>query len=189
MNAAFIKKSMDELGRADKETARNNEHFPVWILLDDIRSMNNVGSVFRTADSFNLEGIYLCGYTPRPPHRDIHKTALGATESVNWKYETDITAAILRLKSEGYRILGIEQTHNSIWLQDMHHKVPGKCAFIFGNEVTGISDKALALCDHVLEIPQFGSKHSLNIAVTTGIVIWECIKQYIPQQDDKPSGS
>jgi 23S rRNA (guanosine2251-2'-O)-methyltransferase len=179
MSKDFIKKTMEELDRLDQNAAKNSSHFPIWILLDDVRSMNNVGSVFRTADSFNVSGIYLCGFTPQPPHRDIHKTALGATESVNWKYEQDITIAIESLKQEGYKIFGIEQTHNSIWLQDMHLHTHSQTAFIFGNEVTGVSDKALALCDGVIEIPQFGSKHSLNIAITTGIVVWEYVSKQI----------
>lgn len=170
---------MDELGRLDTQTAKHNEHFPVWVLLDDVRSMNNVGSVFRTADSFNIAGVYLCGFTPRPPHRDIHKTALGATESVHWAYQEDIVTAITELKEQGYMIVGVEQTHNSLWLQNVQTEVAGKVALIFGNEVTGVSDRALALCDKVIEIPQFGAKHSLNISVSMGVVVWECVRRWV----------
>lgn len=179
MKANFTKKTMDELGRLHKEEAIKNEHFPIWAILDDVRSMNNVGSVFRTADSFNLSGIILGGYTPQPPHRDIHKTALGATETVTWKHAQDITTALLELKEDGYTVIAIEQTHNSTWLQEYNFTADKKMAFIFGNEVTGVSDAALALCDAVIEIPQFGSKHSLNISVTTGIILWEAAKAFI----------
>lgn len=175
----FEKKSMEALGRLDAQSAINNEHFPVWAVLDDVRSMHNVGAVFRTADSFNLSGIYLCGVTPQPPHRDIHKTALGATESVNWKYVTTAKEAILTLKNEGYTIIGVEQTYNSEWLQRFPFQTQQKVALILGNEVHGVSDEALALCDHVIEIPQFGSKHSLNISVAAGVVLWEAVKVYI----------
>lgn len=178
MNSQFAKKTMDELGRLNREEALNNRHFPIWVLLDDVRSMNNVGSVFRTSDSFNIDGIYLCGFTPQPPHRDIHKTALGATETVTWKQEQDITIAIQDLKQQGYTIIAIEQTHNSTWLHDYPFEQNKKIAVIFGNEVIGVSDAALALCDAVIEIPQFGSKHSLNISVTTGIILWEAAKPY-----------
>ncbi len=171
---------MDELGRLDAASAIQNDHFSVWAILDDVRSMHNVGAVFRTADSFNLAGIYLCGVTPQPPHRDIHKTALGATESVQWIYQKDITIAIHQLKDQGYTIIGIEQTHNSEWLQSYNFTKDQKVALIFGNEVTGVSDTALALCDHVIEIPQFGAKHSLNISVSAGILLWEAVKVYIP---------
>lgn len=179
MNEAYHKKSMEELGRVTQQEALAKEHFPIWILLDDVRSMNNVGSVFRTSDSFNIDGIMLCGFTPQPPHRDIHKTALGATETVKWEHHADITIGINELKSKGYKIFAVEQTHNSTWLQDFQMNNNEKYAFIFGNEVTGVSDQALALCDGVIEIPQFGSKHSLNIAVTTGIIIWHAAKTYI----------
>ena len=177
-NELFQKKSMEELGRLDAQSAKTNEHFPIWIILDGVRSMHNVGAVFRTADSFNLSGIYLCGFTPKPPHRDIHKTALGATESVIWHYDKDVTASILKLKSEGYKIIGVEQTHNSVWLQDYPYSINDKVALVMGNEVSGVSDEALALCDAVIEIPQFGAKHSLNISVATGVVLWEMVRIY-----------
>lgn len=178
MNTAvgFHKKSMDELSRSQTAEHKSAQHFPVQILLDNVRSMNNVGSIFRTADATNVEAICLCGLTPTPPHRDIQKTALGATESVNWRHESDITTAIQKLKQEGYIIIGVEQVHNSTTLTAFDFSVPKKLAFIFGNEVTGISDEALALCDVCIEIPQYGAKHSFNISVSVGIVLWECIR-------------
>jgi 23S rRNA (guanosine2251-2'-O)-methyltransferase len=177
----FEKKSMEALGRLDAISAINNEHFPVWAVLDDVRSMHNVGAVFRTADSFNLSGIYLCGVTPQPPHRDIHKTALGATESVHWQYAVSAVHAIQALKKDGYTIIGVEQTHNSKWLNAYPFKAQDKIALVLGNEVHGVSDEALALCDSVIEIPQFGSKHSLNISVAAGVVLWEAVSVYIKQ--------
>ncbi len=179
MEMLYTKKTMEELGRLDALTAKEQAQFPIYILLDDVRSMNNVGSVFRTADSMGVAGVYLCGYTPRPPHRDIHKTALGATETVTWFFEEDITQAITNLKAQGYAIYAVEQTHHSTWLQDFAVTKDVKIALIFGNEVTGVSDAALAMCDGVIEIPQFGAKHSLNISVTTGIVVWEVIRKML----------
>ena len=167
---------MDELNRADAGTVPEASRFPVYLVLDDVRSMHNVGSAFRTADAFNAKGIYLCGYTPRPPHRDIHKTALGATETVPWTYEENISATLEALRKEGYRIWAVEQVHNSISLQDIHFPLHEKIALIFGNEVTGVSDTALALCEGCIEIPQWGTKHSLNISVTVGVVLWELVK-------------
>jgi len=178
MNVDYTKKSMDELGRLSADDAKTAAHFPVWAILDSVRSMHNVGAVFRTADSFNLSGIYLCGVTPQPPHRDIHKTALGATESVTWTYENDVTTAISHLKEQGFTIIAVEQTHNSVWLQNYAFQPNEKIALVFGNEVTGVSDEALALCDTVIEIPQFGAKHSLNISVAAGVVLWEAVSVY-----------
>jgi len=177
---SFPKKTMEELNRSSVEETKDKAHYPVWVILDNVRSMHNVGSVFRTADAFNIGGIMLCGMTPQPPHRDIHKTALGATESVSWEYHPSVQQALTRLKEENYRILAVEQTHNSIALQD--YVSPGhameKTALIFGNEVSGVSDEALAMCAGTLEIPQWGSKHSLNIAVSAGIVLWELLRRY-----------
>lgn len=167
---------MDELNRADAGSVPEDSRFPVYLVLDDVRSMHNVGSAFRTADAFNAKGIYLCGYTPRPPHRDIHKTALGATETVPWVYEENITATLEHLSKEGYRIWAVEQVHNSISLQDINFPTHEKIALIFGNEVTGVSDAALTLCEGCIEIPQWGTKHSLNISVTVGVVLWELVK-------------
>jgi len=175
----FSKKTMDELARAEAGSVKEEERFPVYVVLDDVRSMHNVGSAFRTADAFHARGLFLCGYTPRPPHRDIHKTALGATETVPWRYEQDIVTALEQLKQEGYEIWAVEQVHNSIALQDCRFDHDRKIALVFGNEVTGVSDAALALCAGVLEIPQWGSKHSLNISVTVGVVLWEIVKHRV----------
>ncbi len=169
---------MDELNRV-APGAEGPERFPVAVILDDVRSMHNVGSAFRTGDAFNVSRIFLCGFTPRPPHRDIHKTALGATETVPWQYEGDIVKAITQLKEEGYEVWAVEQTHNSTALEQTQWPAGKKIAFIFGNEVTGVSEKALALCSGCVEIPQWGSKHSLNISVTVGIILWEFVKQRV----------
>lgn len=167
------KLSMDALGRKTAALFRESEKFPLILVLDNVRSMMNIGSVFRTADAFLLEGIYLCGITAIPPHREIHKTALGATETVSWKYFADTVQAAEQLKSEGYKVLAIEQTEGSIDLDSFRPENNTKYALIFGNEVKGVDDKVLLLCDGCLEIPQFGTKHSLNIAVTAGMVIWD----------------
>lgn len=139
--------------------------------------MNNVGSVFRTADAFLMEGIVLCGYTPRPPHRDIQKTALGATETVAWSYAPDITSALQELKDKGYRICAVEQTEGSTLLHKWEVRPGEKWALILGNEVEGVQEAALAFCDAAVEIPQSGMKHSLNISVAAGIVLWELYKR------------
>lgn len=172
---------MDELQRAEAGAIEDSSRFPVFVILDDVRSMHNVGSAFRTCDAFNAKGIYLCGFTPRPPHRDIHKTALGATETVPWIYEENVTNAIASLKEQGYEIWAVEQVHNSTSLQKVQMDAQKKTALIFGNEVTGVSDAALALCDGAIEIPQWGSKHSLNVSVTVGVVLWEAVKNRTKQ--------
>lgn len=167
---------MDELGRKKKEEFHEAEKRPVILVLDNIRSMHNVGSLFRTADAFLAEGIYLCGYTPKPPHRDIHKTALGATETVQWKYFNTAVLAVETLKKAGYRIVGVEQAEGSIPLQAFNPPPTEKLALVFGNEVEGVSDPVLAFCDQCVEIPQFGTKHSLNVSVAGGIVLWQIWK-------------
>lgn len=175
---SFRKLQSHELERKSVDEFHRSEKIPVVIILDNVRSMNNVGSVFRTADAFLLEAIVLCGYTPRPPHRDIQKTALGATETVRWSYEENITNAVQKLKQEGYRICAVEQTEGSTSLVDWSILPEEKWALILGNEVEGVQDAALALCDAVVEIPQSGMKHSLNISVAAGIVFWEVYKRY-----------
>lgn len=167
------KLGMDELGRKTPEMFRESDKFPLILVLDNIRSMMNTGSVFRTADAFLLEGIYLCGITATPPHREIRKTALGATESVAWQYFDETTDAITLLKEKGYAVYALEQVENSI---DLFHFSPDtgkKYAFVFGNEVKGVDQKVLERCDGCIEIPQFGTKHSLNVAVTAGMVVWD----------------
>jgi 23S rRNA (guanosine2251-2'-O)-methyltransferase len=167
------KLKLEELGRAGIEEFKRQKKFPVTIVLDNIRSMHNVGSVFRTSDAFAVEQIILCGITGQPPHREIEKTALGATKSVHWKHFPDIKEAIRQLKSDNYTIIAIEQAENSIKLNEAIPDAGRKYAFIFGNEVNGVSDEAMLLADECIEIPQFGTKHSFNIVVTAGIVLWD----------------
>lgn len=172
----FIKKSMEELERLQPEEMKAAEKHSIIIILDDVRSMHNVGSAFRTGDAFAIEALYLCGYTPTPPHRDIHKTALGATESVQWRHFTTTIDAINFAKDAGYKIYAVEQAHDSIALNRFAWKPSDRIALIFGNEVAGVSEEALALSDGCIEIPQWGSKHSLNISVSLGIALWEIIR-------------
>ncbi len=156
---------------------RTGTKLPVVVVLDDVRSMHNIGSVFRTSDAFMVEKIFLCGITAKPPHREITKTALGATESVEWKYYSTILNAINELKSEGYKILCIEQAEGSIDLADFIPEATKKYAVVFGNEVNGVSQLVVDVCDYCLEIPQFGTKHSFNISVTVGIVLYDLIQK------------
>ena len=170
---------MPELQRKSVGDFKESEKIPVVIVLDDVRSMHNVGSVFRTADSFLVEKIYLCGYTPAPPHRDIHKTALGATETVNWESVKNIADCLRRLQADGYTILALEQVRNSIMMHQYQPKKGLKTVLVFGNEVSGVSQNALDLCDAAIEIPQLGSKHSLNISVSAGIALWHWAQIYL----------
>ena len=162
-----------ELGRKSIEQFRNSEKSPFIIVLDNVRSQSNVGSVFRSADAFLTESIYLCGITATPPHPEIRKTALGATESVAWKYFRKTSEAISELRSQGYRIIGIEQAEGAISLSEFEVKKNTRYALVFGHEVNGVDQEVLNECDYVIEIPQFGTKHSFNIAVSVGIVLWE----------------
>lgn len=173
------KLSMEELNRITPEQFKEQEKIPLVVVLDSIRSMNNVGSVFRTCDAFKVEKLYLCGITACPPNRDISKTALGATESVIWEYAEDVVALTLRLKSEGYRVLVVEQVDESVMLQNVDFQQHEKVAVILGNEVFGVDDRLLPVCDGVIEIPQFGIKHSLNVTIAAGIVIWEIAKRHL----------
>ncbi|ROH96005.1 RNA methyltransferase [Chryseobacterium daecheongense] len=170
------KLKLEELNRIDVETFKKTEKIPLIVVLDNIRSMHNVGAAFRTGDAFLIEKIILCGITPQPPHREIHKAALGATESVDWIYENDINTAINDLKAQGFEIIGIEQTSGSQLITDFTIDKTKKYAVILGNEVDGISDEALPNIDTFLEIPQLGTKHSLNVSVCGGIVMWEFAK-------------
>ena len=170
------KLSTDELNRKSVNDFRQSEKMPIVVVLDNIRSMHNVGSVFRTADAFLIQAVYLCGYTPQPPHRDIHKTALGATESVAWRHFHAAADAIPGLKEEGYTVVAVEQTEGSIGLSGIRKHFPGPLAVVFGNEVGGVADAALALCDGSVEIPQWGMKHSLNVSIAAGIVLWEMVR-------------
>ena len=163
----------DELGRMDLETFKETSKTPIVVVLDNIRSLNNIGSVFRTSDAFAIQAIYLCGITAQPPHREINKTALGATESVDWKYFEQTKDALLALKEEKFTILAVEQTENSIFLNDFKIQENQRFALIFGHEVKGVDPAVINLSDHVLEIPQKGTKHSLNISVSVGVTLWD----------------
>jgi 23S rRNA (guanosine2251-2'-O)-methyltransferase len=166
------KKSMPELNRLSVQDFQQATKTPIVIVLDNVRSMNNVGSVFRTADGFALEAIYLCGFTPQPPHRDIQKTALGATETVQWHHVQNTLDAVHNLRNNGYTIIAIEQVHNSISLEKFKIDATKKYALILGNEVEGVDADVIKACDAVIEIPQVGTKHSFNISVSMGIVSW-----------------
>jgi tRNA G18 (ribose-2'-O)-methylase SpoU len=163
---------MDELNRKTVEEFRQAKKMPLVVILENIRSAYNVGSVFRTADAFLLESVYLCGYTAHPPHKEIKKTALGAEETVKWQHFKDITAAIKELRENGYEIYAVEQTENSVLLNEFKRENK-KLAVIFGNEVTGVEQSTIELADGCIEIPQSGMKHSLNVSVAAGIVLWE----------------
>jgi len=172
---------MEELGRMSPEEIKTSEKRPIIVILDDVRSMHNVGSSFRTCDAFAIEALYLCGYTPAPPHRDIHKTALGATETVNWKNFTSTMEAVAHAREAGYKIMAVEQAHNNTMLHELSYNNE-KVALVFGNEVTGVNDDVLAAADGCIEIPQWGSKHSLNISVSLGVVLWEMVKPPNPSR-------
>jgi 23S rRNA (guanosine2251-2'-O)-methyltransferase len=171
------KRLNEELGRKSVDQFRDSDKSPFSIVLDNIRSHNNIGSVFRTADAFMVEKIFLCGITAVPPHRDIQKTALGATESVSWKYFDNTIEAVLELKAGGYEIIAIEQVEGSTELQDFHIEKGRKYALIFGHEINGVDQGVVNLCDRSIEIPQFGTKHSFNIAISAGIVLWELTRK------------
>ncbi|KAA3645175.1 MAG: TrmH family RNA methyltransferase [Bacteroidetes bacterium] len=165
----------EELGRPSVEEFKRSSKNPIVVVLDNVRSFNNVGSVFRTSDAFAIESIALCGITAQPPHREINKTALGATESVDWEYFSDTLDAIKVLKSKGYLVYAIEQAENSISLEQFKVNVGEKIAIIMGHEVNGVSQEAINMADGVIEIPQDGTKHSLNISVSAGVVLWDLI--------------
>ncbi|WP_295337963.1 RNA methyltransferase [Flavobacterium sp.] len=166
-----------ELERKSVTDFKQAEKTPIIILLDDIRSLHNIGSVFRTADAFLIEKIYLCGITATPPHKEIHKTALGATETVAWEYHKNVTDVITQLKEDGVQVFAVEQVENAVFLQNFKIQKDTKYALVFGNEVYGVSQEAIALCDGSIEIPQLGTKHSLNISVSTGIVVWDLFQK------------
>jgi 23S rRNA (guanosine2251-2'-O)-methyltransferase len=174
------KLSNKELERKTIDQYRSSEKAPFVIVLDNVRSQSNVGSVFRTADAFLVEKILLCGITSTPPHPDIRKTALGATESVPWDYFKQTTEAILNLKQKGYLIIGIEQVEHSYELQNFIPEKNNTYALIFGHEINGVAQEVIDMCDYCIEIPQFGTKHSFNIAVSAGIVLWELNKKRLP---------
>ncbi len=167
------KLSMEELDRLSVSQFREIDKIPVVVVLDNIRSQHNIGSVFRTADAFRIESIHLCGITATPPNREIQKTALGATESVNWKYYSTTMESLIELKKQGYSIIAIEQADESKPINEFKPQIINKMALVFGNEVYGVQDEVMSICDDCIEIPQYGTKHSLNVSVSAGIVIWD----------------
>ena len=173
------KLSMEELNRKSVEEFRESDKIPVIAVLENVRSAYNVGSVFRTADAFLMEAIYLCGYTAFPPHKEIKKTALGAEDTVHWKHFKKIDEAIEDLRTLGYKIFTVEQAVNSLKLQEISFDRNEKIAVVFGNEVTGVEQSTIGKCDGCIEIPQLGMKHSLNISVAAGIVLWEIIRSRV----------
>lgn len=172
------KLSMDELGRKSVEEARQSDKLPVIAVMENIRSGYNVGSLFRTADAFLLQAIYICGYTAYPPHKEIKKTALGAEDTVGWKHFKTTAEAIEELKADGFKVYAVEQAVDS-WKLGSFEAEDEKIAVIFGNEVSGVEQSTIALCDGVIEIPQAGMKHSLNVATAAGVVLWELIRTRI----------
>jgi 23S rRNA (guanosine2251-2'-O)-methyltransferase len=173
------KLKLEELGRISVDQFKEAQKLPVCIVLDNVRSLHNVGSAFRTSDAFRIEKIFLTGITGMPPHREIEKTALGATDSVEWKHFEKTETILQQLKSEGYTIVIIEQTSESIPLQQFNPDKNKKYCLVFGNEVHGVSEEAVSLGDIAIEIPQFGTKHSLNISVCLGIIVWEVYKKIL----------
>jgi tRNA G18 (ribose-2'-O)-methylase SpoU len=173
---------MEELGRKSVEEFKESLKTPVIAVLENVRSAYNVGSVFRTADAFLIAAIYITGYTAKPPHKEIKKTALGAEETVEWKHFSSATEAIHALKQDGYKVFAIEQVENSISLEKFNSD--GKIAVVFGNEVNGVEQSTIALCDGCIEIPQLGMKHSLNIATAVGVVFWELVRRRMPPKDE-----
>ena len=167
------KLKLDELNRASVAEFKTQQKLPVIVVLDNVRSMHNIGSIFRTSDGFAVEKVVLCGISAQPPHREIEKTALGATQSVDWIYYANVTEAVYQLKASGYRIIAIEQAQNSTMLNEFSPVDYEKYALVFGNEVNGVSDEVMTMADGCIEIPQFGTKHSFNIVVSAGIVLWD----------------
>ncbi|MDX9903293.1 MAG: RNA methyltransferase [Bacteroidales bacterium] len=163
----------DELNRKSVNEFRSSSKSPFIVVLDNVRSLNNVGSIFRTADAFIVEAVWLCGITATPPHREIHKTALGATESVEWKYCESAAAAARELKEEGYKIISVEQADEAVPLDAFEVREGEKYALVFGHEIRGVSEEVVEMSDSCIEIPQYGTKHSFNVAVSAGIVLWE----------------
>ncbi|WP_192579166.1 RNA methyltransferase [Dyadobacter aurulentus] len=173
------KLEVDEMNRLSVEQFREAEKFPFVIVLDNIRSLNNVGSFFRTADAFRAEKIYLCGYTQQPPHREITRSALGAELAVSWEKFENTSSLVKQLKIQGYQIWCVEQAEGSTSLQNFEPAPEKPCAFVFGNEVEGVSDEVIAESNGCVEIPQFGTKHSFNVSVSAGIVLWEFLRKKI----------
>jgi len=164
-----------ELDRLSVDEFKQSDKTPIIVILDNIRSLNNIGSVFRTSDAFLIEKIYLCGITAKPPHKDIHKTALGSTETVDWEYVNDTLALVEKLKAQNIKIISIEQAENATMLNEFQPEADTTYAIVFGNEVKGVQQEIVTASDVVIEIPQYGTKHSLNISVSAGIVIWDML--------------
>jgi len=176
----------EEHKRLDVEGFKSASKKPLIVVLDNVRSLNNIGSIFRSCDAFRIERIILCGISTPPPHRDIHKSALGAELSVDWEYFDHTTDAVTSLKIRGFQVFAIEQTTQSILLNDVHITEPS--ALVFGHEIHGVSPAVLELCQSAIEIPQFGTKHSLNVAVSVGIVLWELVHDLPPEKGQKAEG-
>lgn len=174
---------MSELNRLSTKEFHESEKFPIAVVLDNVRSTLNVGSVFRSSDAFRCSKIYLCGLSPTPEQPEMRKTALGGTDSVEWEKVDSASIAIKVLKNQGYTIISVEQTTNSVSLESLETKNSEKLAFVFGNEVSGVSDEALELSNYAVEIPQFGTKHSLNISVSAGIVLWKAVELIIKEKN------
>jgi tRNA G18 (ribose-2'-O)-methylase SpoU len=168
----------EELNRVSVEDFKNLEKMPLYLVLDNIRSLSNVGSIFRTADAFIVQEIFLCGITSKPPHPEIHKTALGATESVDWQYRDSTLSLVKELKANQVKVYAVEQAEESVMLDEMHFNFDTPVALVFGNEVKGVEQAVVDLVDGCIEIPQFGTKHSLNVSISAGIAIWEVFQQY-----------
>lgn len=173
MSAPIRKLKLDELNRVSVTEFKSQQKLPVAVVLDNVRSMHNIGSIFRTSDGFAVDQVLLCGISAQPPHREIEKTALGATQSVNWSYHVEVLDAVNQLRSEDYKIIAIEQAENSTMLNEFSPAPNEKYALVFGNEVNGVSDEVMAIADGCIEIPQFGTKHSFNVVVSAGIVLWD----------------
>lgn len=176
------KLKLEELNRITVSDFKKADKTPIIVVLDNIRSFNNVGSVFRTSDAFRIEKIYLCGITPQPPHREIQKTALGATDSVDWEYVEDTTELVFQLNESGYETYAVEQAENRIYLNEFSPSSQKKTAIILGNEVEGVQQEVIQACTGVIEVPQIGTKHSLNISVCTGVVLWDIYAKLLKQR-------
>ena len=171
-----------ELDRKTVEEFKEASKTPIIVILDNIRSLNNIGSVFRTSDAFLIEKIYLCGITAQPPHKDIQKTALGATDTVSWEYAEDVLEVVTKLQQEGVKVFAIEQAEGAVMLDDFKPEKDEKLAVVFGNEVKGVQQKVVSVSDGIIEIPQLGSKHSLNIAVSVGVILWDLFSKIKAQK-------
>jgi 23S rRNA (guanosine2251-2'-O)-methyltransferase len=171
-----------ELNRLTIDEFKNSPKWPVVVILDNVRSMLNVGSIFRTCDAFNIKHLYLTGITPRPPHREISKTAIGAELAVSWSYHQDTKEIINELREQGFKIYGVEQTSDSVLLSAWTPKGNDKVAVVLGHEIDGVSDQTLDLCDASIEVPQFGTKHSLNVSVCAGVILWQAVQPHLTNQ-------